>query len=420
MLTAGTLYAFSLYASELSLRLGLNQKQIAVIGSFGNYGNYFSAPFVGFLVEKVHPRVMVIAGGVMLTIGYTSVAYLLPPEGSPPPSNPPLLLLTLAFVLIGSGSAALYITPLSVNVKNASLRWKGLIVGVSVGCFGLSALVMSFIKNLWFPTNTKDFLIVVGLVGGLVNLISSLGLQIVKRSDLLITSGEGLRYHTLSDNEPPQNSVDDLRTLIAADEVSSNETDNSVDSEQKSRCVYKEMNSWLFFLLFSLSTGSGLMYINNLGAIVYSLLWAKGHRDDDIMFIIAKEQAFYVGLLSFFNCSGRIVTGIFTDATLRKVLALAVQKNRRSLLEESNESTNPGLIDKEEEMKISKILRGWILSASLLLMCVGQYIAGKTTEMTPWLNVSTVCIGLAYGSAFATAPAFASDMWGSYGFGVNW
>ena len=72
MLTAGSLYVFSLWGTEFANELHLTQFQISFVAAAGNNGLYISAPLVGYLVDhysgQSHAFLMV--GGTMIYAGY--------------------------------------------------------------------------------------------------------------------------------------------------------------------------------------------------------------------------------------------------------------------------------------------------------------------------------------------------------------
>jgi MFS family permease len=72
MLTAGSLYVFSLWGTEFANELHLTQFQISFVAAAGNNGLYISAPLVGYLVDhysrQSHAFLMV--GGTLIYAGY--------------------------------------------------------------------------------------------------------------------------------------------------------------------------------------------------------------------------------------------------------------------------------------------------------------------------------------------------------------
>ncbi|PIL36479.1 hypothetical protein GSI_00168 [Ganoderma sinense ZZ0214-1] len=76
-------------------------------------------------------------------------------------------------------------------------------------------------------------------------------------------------------------------------------------------------NFWLLFTISSLLSGTGLMFINNVGAISQALF---AHNNPDYDEVKAMQwQATQVSTVSIMNCLGRITIGIIADFTKGKL-----------------------------------------------------------------------------------------------------
>ncbi|KAI0655262.1 MFS general substrate transporter [Cubamyces menziesii] len=81
--------------------------------------------------------------------------------------------------------------------------------------------------------------------------------------------------------------------------------------------LFKTLDFWLLFTICSLLSGTGLMYINNVGAISQALFANKNPDYDEIK--AAQWQATQVSTVSVMNCLGRILIGVIADFTKVKL-----------------------------------------------------------------------------------------------------
>lgn len=68
-LSAGTQYGFANYSPQLAARLSLSSTQTNIIGASANLGVYLSGPWVGRIVDRHGPRVMLAFASMCLLIG---------------------------------------------------------------------------------------------------------------------------------------------------------------------------------------------------------------------------------------------------------------------------------------------------------------------------------------------------------------
>lgn len=61
----------------------------------------------------------------------------------------------------------------------------------------------------------------------------------------------------------------------------------------------------------SLVSGTGLMYINNVGSVVLALANEGGIREDYDPAEVSRYQAVQVSTISIWNCLGRVAMGEF-------------------------------------------------------------------------------------------------------------
>ncbi|KAI8984864.1 MFS general substrate transporter [Trametes punicea] len=81
--------------------------------------------------------------------------------------------------------------------------------------------------------------------------------------------------------------------------------------------LFMTADFWILFTICSLLSGTGLMYINNVGAISQALFANNNPDYDEVK--AAQWQATQVSTVSVMNCLGRILIGVIADFTKGKL-----------------------------------------------------------------------------------------------------
>lgn len=130
MLFLGTVYAYSVFRVALENKLGIGSAESGMpyMVALAFYAIFMF--FTGKFIERFHPRILLITGGLLVALGWISSAF-----------TTDILMLTLTYGCVsGSGVGIAYGVPLSVVAK-----WfpdmKGLAVGLVLVGFGISPLV---------------------------------------------------------------------------------------------------------------------------------------------------------------------------------------------------------------------------------------------------------------------------------------
>ncbi len=131
----GTVYAWSFFQTLLVRQLGWSFTDTAVAFSITIFSLGMSAAGAGFLLPKVGPRRLALAGSVMFSGGYVLAGFALQLES--------LLLFYLGYGVIGGAGIGLgYVTPVATVAKWFPHR-KGLATGIVVMGFGVGAVLLS-------------------------------------------------------------------------------------------------------------------------------------------------------------------------------------------------------------------------------------------------------------------------------------
>ncbi|KAB5535256.1 major facilitator superfamily domain-containing protein [Coniochaeta sp. 2T2.1] len=150
-LACGTNYVYSAWAPQYQDRLQLSATESNIIGLAGNLGMYSLGVPVGLFVDHKGPRPAVLAGSILLGLGYFPFrASYVNASGSVP------LMCFFAF-LTGFGSCMAF----AAAVKTSALNWphhRGTATAFPLAAFGLSAFFFSMLGSVFFNGNTSDFL----------------------------------------------------------------------------------------------------------------------------------------------------------------------------------------------------------------------------------------------------------------------
>ncbi|KAJ3196167.1 hypothetical protein HK101_009907 [Irineochytrium annulatum] len=390
MACAGTLYLFSSYAPELARKLGFTQVQKNLVASLGGFGLYLSAPVLGFLVDVYPPYLITLFGGLCLLAGYTSMALS---YGEIFPTHH--VFVGLGYALVGVGSAAVFNSSLSVNVRNFDPRDHGFAVGISVSFFGLSAFFFTLFGGVF--GDTFDFLLFVGLFTGGGPILASVFLHDISGRGRAPKEdndeGEDDRLPVHIEEEVDVSGIgggatsgahqrgvsteasDEHRALLDGEQPEVARVPTGRVSVDPGFALFQSADAWILFGVMLLVTGPGLMYINNIGEVVLSL---GGNQ---------AAQRVHVSLISVNNCAGRIVNGLVSDWAGKRFGMTRIY----------------GLIGGASLVYLAQVLIAWGIVGSL-----------------GWLWIVTSALGFGYGACFAAAPALVSQWFGLKHFGSNW
>ncbi|KAI8803865.1 major facilitator superfamily domain-containing protein [Cladochytrium replicatum] len=392
MITAGTIYLFSLYSTSVSQKLSYNQTQAAIIASCGGYGLYLSGPLAGALADSVGPRIVLRFSSLLLFAGYSLMALAYDHWSF---VRTEWWAFAAYFFLVGLGSSGAYNSALATNMRNFDKKHHGFAVGFSVAFVGLSAFIFSLFSPFFYiPADDNDFELKGGGVpipeGKTLDTFRFLLFLAISCAVLNLIASLGLQDFSDSRNPKPTESIPDESTPLL--HGTSNPPQSSTPSSDYTReQVLRSPDSYLLFFSFLIQTGTGLMVINNIGAIVLALVNASPEQLGPKLHAL---QSFYVSLLSVCNALGRVTTGVASDFARR------TWGTQRTVF--------------------------FLFACSLMVVgnAVGAFgveSLGDGDGLWSWpLGIATTLIGLAYGAVFATAPASVGAMFGTLNYGSIW
>ncbi|KAJ8490028.1 hypothetical protein ONZ45_g13353 [Pleurotus djamor] len=196
---------------------------------------------------------------------------------------------------------------------------------------------------------------------------------------------------TLRTEDPFSDSSMDVRRIV----LERRRTSTEFQAPTPSPALYREepnIYGWelwktteflLMFAIFGLLTGTGLMYINNVGAISQALI-AQNDPDYDIT-LAARIQAKQVTIISSMNCAGRVIFGFVSDFTKARL------EKPRSYC--------------------------FMLTSGLFL--VVQVVLKMFITNVHTLSLGSAMLGFVYGGSFSFLPALAIHYFGFAHFSEN-
>jgi hypothetical protein len=175
--------------------------------------------------------------------------------------------------------------------------------------FGLSAFFFSSLAHTFFHDDTSAFLLLLAL-GTAAPMV--LGLALVRRVPPSAAL-ERAHSHARTRSSPVRPSArrDDSNTrLLALEDGAPGKTPAGELADVPGRELWRHLDFWILFGIIGLLAGTGIMYINNVGAVTQALALAGrtvlGPKE------AAQAQATQVSTVSVGNCLGRIVIGMPT------------------------------------------------------------------------------------------------------------
>ncbi|KAG1852357.1 major facilitator superfamily domain-containing protein [Suillus tomentosus] len=423
-LSSGTNYIYSAYAPQLGARLLLSHTQLNVIGLAGNMGVYLSGPAWGRVVDSKGPRIPLISAFACLLIGYLGIRGIYDNGAGTAISFMHLVILVACTFITGlAGNSGLAVA-VNTTAKSFPETSRGTITGLVLSGFGLSAFFFATVASIAFPGDTSALLLVLGLGAAMPML---LGLVIVRQIPLPPPSTTlgiegGLRGHEgyhpipsgdaalfIHENDSNTSLLDPTELVHEAPNYHVPESSTAVElvsdrivsrgssarrSASRARPVHDGPNVYgkqlwltpdfyLIFVIMSLLSGTGLMYINNVGSISQAL-YAKGNPNYDELEAL-RWQAAQVSTLSVCNFAGRILIGLIADLIRIRL----------------------------------RLPRAYCFCIVSTLFVVSQLSAISINDVAH-LWKATALLGLAYGGLFGIAPTIIIDWFGLSHLSENW
>ncbi|KAI9593384.1 major facilitator superfamily domain-containing protein [Syncephalis fuscata] len=376
-LSAGTRYAFPLFGPPIAKQLGYSHLQLNIIASAGDIGTYLSAPLFGGLVDNYGASFGCLLAATFMFAGFHGLATMFAGIfGSS------YWLAAFFLIFVGAGSSSACMAALSTTARNFPPDLRGSMLGLPISFFGLSALVLSFINSWWFvaPSSIEN-----GVEKG--GETDTGGGHSTPNSPLTPVSIIDTHERMHFPNRPRASSDAPLllNASSAYNALSSSDNCHVIDTDDLSmHALFQDRNFWQLWSMMGILTGTGLMYITNVGGIIRQLLLDSPAKLPPSERELQLAASMHVALISLASFSARLIAGALSDYAKRNY----------------------------------NIRRLSFIIATGIIMMVAQLMA-LTVSTPSGLLVVTLVIGSAYGALFTLFTAITSEYWGLSTFGRN-
>lgn len=394
---------------------------------------YIPVPLVGYLCDRVGPGPCSLVAAVLLGGGYGLAAFLYH-KGDVAlrtieayDSHRLVPFMVLAFVLIGSGAASMYLSAVSTCAKNFGKgKYRGLMLAAPLTSIGLSGIIVpQFGSHVLYErlpdgsrgeVNVFHFFIFLAILHAIVGLFGAFALRIIDEDELIdgaveelersgflegseILRRSGLGYGTVD------GSTEDMEDAGILDPHKDDEDEvNALKKEwllnAETRKFLTDHTMWLVTIGFWLIVGPGEAFINNLGTII-GTLYSPGLPVD------GTSAATQVSIVAATSTIARLLTGSLSD------LVSPSPQSQHPQTGVASSGTLP-----RRRFSVSRIVlltvAGLLLSVGTLVLASG-FVQGHGERF--WIVSGLV--GFGYGAFFSLTPIIITIIWGVENFGTN-
>ncbi|KAI1506228.1 putative transporter MCH1 [Biscogniauxia marginata] len=432
-LCAGSITVFSLYGHLFQSRLHYTQLQINGIASAMSISMYIPVPVIGYMCDRVGPGPLSLFSSFLLGGGYGLAAGLYHKgvtgvsDGSKGSSTtfPPMV---FAFVAIGVGTAAMYLSAITTCAKNFGKgKYRGLMLVAPIAAFGFSGMLLSqFGSRILYErqpdgskgdVNVFHFFLFLSILLAVVGLIGAFTLRIVNEEDLIDEAVEELERSGLLEGSEffrrrSSRSYGTISQTVADDEDASILDPSKDDDDDNARLkkvwllnaetrrFLSDPTMWWFAIGFWLIIGPGEAFMNNLGTVI-GTLYSPTTRSQPT------SAATHVSIMATVSTVARLLA-----ASLSDLLSPTPHSQHAQL---GGPSSLPLL---RQKFSISRIIL-FIVAAIILSIGTLVLASGAVQEHGGRFWVVSGSVGAGYGAVFSLTPIIITMIWGVENFGTN-
>ncbi|KAI6088957.1 putative transporter MCH1 [Hypoxylon rubiginosum] len=431
-LGAGSITVFSLYGHLFQSRLHYTQFQINGIASAMSISMYVPVPVIGYLCDRVGPSPLSFLSAVLLGGGYGLAAGmyhkgLAEVSGGVRGVKTTFAPMVFAFVVIGVGTSALYLSAITTCAKNfGKSKYRGLMMVAPIASFGLSGMVLSQIgSRILYETqpdggrgdvNVFHFFLFLCILLAALGLIGTFTLRIVDEKDLIDEAVEELeRSGLLEGSDVFRRRADQNYGAIDSnveeggliDPARDDDDDDDNDRLKKTwllnaetRRFLSDHTMWWFCVGFWLIIGPGEAFINNLGTVI-GTLYSPTMKSNET------SAATHVSIMATVSTFARLLAASLSD-----------------LLSPNPHSQHPqtgfpsSLPELRQKLSVSRIA---LFIAAAIILSIGTLVlaSGVVQEHAERFWIVSGAIGAGYGAVFSLTPIIVTMIWGVENFGTN-
>ncbi|KAI1780444.1 putative transporter MCH1 [Hypoxylon cercidicola] len=432
-LGAGSITVFSLYGHLFQSRLHYTQFQINGIASAMSISMYVPVPVIGYLCDRVGPSPLSFLSAVLLGGGYGLAAGMYH-KGLAEVSDgvkgvrTTFPAMVFAFVVIGVGTSALYLSAITTCAKNFGKgKYRGLMLVAPIASFGLGGMVLSQIGSRILyeiqpdggkgDVNVFHFFLFLCILLAVLGLIGTFALRIVDEKDLIDEAVEELErsgllegseifrrradqnYGTIDGNVEEAGIIDPARD----DDDDDDDNDRLKKTwllNAETRRFLSDHTMWWFLVGFWLIVGPGEAFINNLGTVI-GTLYSPTTKSNET------SAATHVSIMA-------------TVSTVARLLAASLS----DMLSPSPHSQHPqtgfpsSIPLLRQKLSVSRVVL-FIVAAIILSIGTVVLASGVVQDHAERFWIVSASIGAGYGAVFSLTPIIVTMIWGVENFGTN-
>lgn len=375
-LATGTMFAYSVYSTQLAQRCGLTTSETANLNVASTLGSAIGGIGSGMLADYYGTQIPILLSCVGNTFGYWWI-YILYNKG-----EKRVFSLLFAMLIIGVSTVAGYFT----SIKAVSLHfpnYKGSVQGVVIATFAISSVIYLAISTKFYHDDTGGFLHFIFISTGILLFVGFIFIRV-----------EGYLDERESESDM-ENQNQGYCETTSLSRTPSDQGLSKPQTEESRKEALRNPYFWYHYLLLSCSQGVGQMYIFSIGFILKAIHIYYTHLGSttDIP-SLQSLQSLHVSLISVSSFAGRFSAGFQSDILLQKY----------------------------------GYQRHWVLVIGNLIMLIANMLYSfDLTSVSPNIRNVNICIlflscliGYAYGLTFASYPAIIADLFGMKYFSFLW
>ena len=432
-LCAGSVVVFSLYAPKFQSRLKYTQFQVNGVAIGSSLALYLPICVMGYVCDRYGVQPLMALSSVLFAIGYGLAAWIYQKLDveyrnlghKPRSSDWSFPLMIFAFVCIGAGTCAMYISTVSTCAKNFGKgKYRGLILAMPITGFGLSGMWLSqFASHFLYELNPDGskgevdvyrFFVFMAVLLFVVGVVGAFTMRVVDERELIEEAIEEMENSGFLDGSSllsrrASTSRSLTGPLTPAHEP--NEEDALLGGPSKAdddkwkkdwvlnaetRRFLTDHTMWPFAIAFLFMIGPGEAFVNNLGSVIGTLTppGVDNGTTADI----------HVSVFSVTSTLARILIGTITDLVAPSPDTSHVQLRAQ----------NPP----PRRFSISRI--NFMLFFGCFLAFGFIFLGSGAVQNHPerfW--VVSGFVGAGYGATFSLTPLIVTIIWGVENFATN-
>lgn len=438
---AGSITVFSLYGHLFQERLRYSQYQVNGVAVVSSFALYFSNTLFGYICDRKGPAPLCALSAALCATGY-GLAAALYRHGADPglvrnkPTSLSYGLMMFAFILIGTGSCALYSASVSSCAKNFGKgKYRGLALAVPITAVGLSGVWQSQVASRLLHETRPDgsrgdvnvfhffaFLATLFLVVGVIGIFL---MKVIDEDELIDEAVEELERSGLLDSSALFSPTRALSGYASVHSIEPNPVDEEQDARRlepvkhlddgamsrknwvlnaETRRFFGDHTMWFFAAGFFLVIGPAEAFINNMGTVIKTL-----YSPAETQLGSATSAATHVSIICAASTVVRLLVGALTD-----LLAPAPATQHLQI-----PTRHPQSMLQRIQFSVSRVTF-WVVFAIILALGMSILASGAIQDHGDRFWVVSASVGAGYGALFSVTPIIVTIIWGVENFGTNW